>query len=260
MAYTDYQISDITAVPFEGAFTVNSATYYASQEIDNPMLLEYDGKQIHVIRWNSNTNRLILELAQITDTTVSSLGNVEFENVTDPRSNDILKACIDKTEESVMDYLYDRCTVTLNSEIEECLDMIEYQFNFLALKQNFLICSDWIMLPDSGATPEEFEAWKLWRQSIRDMQSSGDPATDVRNLSIPVPPSSDDRFGRSITEPVENFAVYQKSLKDLEIFNTLNITPESLTKEEFLRDGPKFQSDYDAEYFTEHQFFSKYTA
>lgn len=257
MSHLNYEINEIATYPHEGTYIVNS-TQVNGEVVDEDDILLYDGKQIHALRWNDVTNTIIIELAIISEGELTSIGEVRIEDVTDPRSHPLLTKVIYWFEDHYLTEIWERAQDTIAEEEEEKREMIEDMFNFLALKCNFLEMSDWIMLPDSGATEQQFSDWRIWRQRIRDMQSSGDPATDIESLAIPVPPSTTDRFGRSIREPIENLEEYRKAKREYESIQTLNIQKTEITKEEYLQNGPEELSELTERLFSEGEFLSKY--
>jgi len=257
MSHLNYEIESISSYPHEGTFVVNDCQVQGSV-VDDDDILMYDGKQIHALRWNNQSNTILIETATISEFEVASTGDYTIEDVTDPRSHPMLSKFIYWFEDRYITEIWFMAQDEVESATEDNREMIEDMFNFLAIKTNFLQESDWIMLPDSGATEQQFSDWRIWRQRIRDMESTGDSVTDIENLAVPVPPSTTDRFGRSIREPIENFEEYKTAKRKYVSLQTLNIQKTEITKEEYLQDGPKAIADIDEELFSEGQFLSKY--
>ena len=261
MSHTNYEITSINAVPWDHQWEINDQVYDLENEtFDEQSTFMYNGEEIHVIRWNSETNTVHYELGEHTDSGVTSVGEAFEEGVTDPRTHPILSRCVHHFENAYCNFIFEEQTSMINDVLEASEDDVANGFNFTTIKVEFLALSDWIFLPDSGADEATRLEWQAWRQRIRDWQAPEEDSEEaIRNLTVPVPPSTTDRFGKSLFDAFDNFQYYKNSLRKLESVRTLNFTINDVTKEEYLENGPIPNEEMSDGILSQDQFLSKYS-
>ena len=259
MSHTNYEILEIAAVPWENTWVVNDQQYeVADESVPDTSFFVHEGEEIHTIRWDVYTKTIVIELGYHEDRSVTSRGMTTIENVDDPRQHHLLSKCIYYFEMGYIDSIYGMAQGCIEDCREAAEDDIKNGFNFRAMKTQFLTDSDWMMLPDSGASDEQREEWRQWRQRIRDWQDLGSPEANVRGLTVPTPPSTTDFLGKSLWEVFDNFEEYQRQLRRLNSVDTLNFTRNDITKEEYLENGPIPGDKLWEDLFSENQFLRKY--
>lgn len=261
MSHTNYEITQINAIPWDNQWEVNDQVYDLSDEtFDDQASFMYNGDEIQVIRWNSETNTISYELGEHYENGVTSLGEAVEEGVSNPRTHPILSRVIYHFENAYLNFIYTEQSRLIRDVREACEDDVLNGFNFTTIKVEFLTLSDWFLMPDSGMTEESKQEWLAWRQRIRDWQApSEDSEESIRNLTVPVPPSTTDKFGKSLFDAFENFNYYKNSLRKLESSRTLNFTKTDVTKEEYLENGPINNQTMGETILSEAEFLGKYS-
>ncbi len=261
MSHTNYEITSINAIPWDNQWEINDQVYDLSDELfDDESSFMYNGEEIQVLRWNSVTNTIDYELGEHYENGVTSLGNAEEEGVTNPRTHPILSRVIYHFENAYLNFIYEQQSQMIEDVREACEDDILNGFNFTTIKVDFLTLSDWFFVSDSGMSEETKQEWMAWRQRIRDWQEpSEDSEESVRNLTVPVPPSTTDKFGKSLFDAFDNFNFYKNSLRKLESARTLNFTKTDVTKEEYLENGPITNEVLGETVLSQDEFLSKYS-
>ena len=261
MSHTNYEITSINAVPWDHQWEINDQVYdLADEEFDEQSTFMYNGEEIHVIRWRAETSTVHYELGVHTDSGVTSVGEAFEEGVTNPRTHPILSRCIHHFENAYCNFIFEEQSALLNDVREASEDDVIHGFNWVSIKTEFLKLSDWIMMPDSGADETTRLEWQAWRQRIRDWQlPSEDSEEAIRNLTVPVPPSTTDKYGKSLFDAFDNFNYFKDSLRKLESVRTLNFTINDVTKEEYLENGPIPNTEMSEGILSQDQFLSKYS-
>ena len=211
MSHTNYEITSINAVPWDNQWEINDQVYdLEDEEFVEQSTFMYNGEEIHVIRWRAETNTIHYELGEHTDSGVTSVGEAFEEGVTNPRTHPILSRCIHHFENAYCNFIFEEQSALLNDVREASEDDVKHGFNWVSIKTEFLKLSDWIMMPDSGADESTRLEWQAWRQRIRDWQMpSEDSEEAIRNLTVPVPPSTTDKYGKSLFDAFDNFQYFK---------------------------------------------------
>jgi hypothetical protein len=261
MSHTNYEIFQINAIPWDNQWEVNDQVYDLSDELfDDQSSFMYNGEEIQVLRWNSETNTISYELGEHYENGVTSLGEAVEEGVINPRTHPILSRVIHHFENAYLNFIYEQQSELIANVREASEDDVKNGFNFTTIKIDFLALSDWFFLPDSDMSEESKQEWMAWRQRIRDWQAPSDDSEEsIRNLAIPVPPSTTNKFGKSLSDAFENFEYYKNSLRKLESARTLNFTKTDVTKEEYLENGPINNEIMGETILSEDEFLSKYS-
>ena len=114
--------------------------------------------EVHAIHWDSDTNVGVVEY---------KTHSVDFHNI----SHDIADTGV--TVQSLID-IYDQAVEAIRQA--EISSRSTPQEALRQERRGFLLVTDWTQILDNGLSQEDRDAWKVWRQKLRDLPNSAEGA------------------------------------------------------------------------------------
>lgn len=254
---TTYSIRDFQFYPNQAYFVLNGSEVSDNDiDVNNPWFF-HEGHYVNVIRYSRDHNQLSVEYGEY-DSFKREYNPEDTLTVEchDPRTVPDVSDLIVRFESLYLDSTYALIENNIQQRIEDLNTEIE-GFSLSEIKRACLGVTDWMMIPDSPLTEQERNQWILWRQRIRDWESTGDPMEDL-NLKFPVPPELD-RHGVDIRDIIDGYEIFKLNKVKLQAMDQFGFDRTNVTQEEYLVNGPFTIDQLNEELFSDNQFFSKYS-